>query len=672
MVSFFEELKRRKVYRVAVAYAIAAGGVIQLASAVFPAWDLPVWALRLVIVLLLVGFPIALVLAWAFDVTPSGIQATPKVMPGHAGSGAVGHRRRNVFLLLGAGLTIAIVAGFFLLPRVAARKVEKSIAVLPFENFSDDKSNAFFADGIQDDILTALSRIKDLKVISRTSVMGYRNSSKNVREIGKALGAAAILEGSVRSDGKQIRVNVQLINAENDQHIWANEYDRKLTDVFQIQSSLAHEIADALQAHLSPSEEARMTRSPTADGEAYLAFVQARDLHSSLEDRAKLEQAEQLYQRALQLDPNFALAAAGLSMLQSWIYHTFDPTPERRDRAQELANRAVGLQPELPEAHLALGYFYYYGALDFEAALKQFAIARKGLPNSVEVMLLVGAIQRRQGNWAESNANIEKAVALSPKDAWALQNLAMSYEMERRYSDAEAAVDRALKAKPASFSLLEIKARIAMERSGDLSVAQRILDQSSGALVDEVSKLQVGLSRARLLMFQRKFQEAAEVVKALPEAQLAKNEMLADAAFILGRALRGLGDEAGARAAFTRAREVIEQGLAQGRRSVDTRCAYALVLAYLGEKERAVREAEAAVAELPLSKDAFKAPDLLSNLAETYAIAGDKDRAIVTIEKLLNVPSLTTPAILKLDPVWDSLRDDPRFQKLLTIQPVSA
>ena len=415
-----------------------------------------------------------------------------------------------------------------------------------------------------------------------------------------------------------------------------------------------------------------MTRSPTENGEAYLAFVQARDLHGSLEDHAKLEQADQLYQRALQLDPNFALAAASLSMLQSWIYHTFDPAPARRDRAQELAKRAVGLQPELPEAHLALGYFYYYGAADFDAALEQLAIARKGLPNSVEVMLLIGAIQRRQGNWAESNANIEKAVALSPKDAWALQNLAMSYEMERRYSDAEAAVDRALKAKPASFSLLEIKARIAMERSGDLSVAQRMLDQSSGALVDEVSKLQVGLSRARLLMFQRKFQEATEVVKALPEAQLGRNEMLADAAFILGRAQRSLGDEAGARVAFSRAREIIEQGVAQGRRSVDTRCAYALVLAYLGERERAVREAEAAVAELPLSKDAFKGPDLLSNLAETYAVAGDKDRAIATIEKLLNVPSLVTPAILKLDPVWDSLRDDPRFQKLLTLQPVSA
>ncbi|MGH7936380.1 MAG: hypothetical protein ACREF8_05175, partial [Chthoniobacterales bacterium] len=286
MTGFFEELQRRKVYRVAVGYVIAAGGIVQLASAVFPAWELPNWTLRLVIVLLLAGFPMALILAWAFDITSRGIEATrPLAVTG----GHVRHRRRNVFLLLGLSFVIAIVAAFFILPRVAATKVEKSIAVLPFENYSDDKSNTYFADGIQDDILTALSRISDLKVISRTSVMGYRNSSKNVREIGKALGAGAVLEGSVRREGNRVRVNVQLINAENDQHIWANEYDRELNDVFAIQSDLAREIAGALQAKLSPSEKARMTHKPTESGEAYLAFVQARDLQWVMDDTEKMK-----------------------------------------------------------------------------------------------------------------------------------------------------------------------------------------------------------------------------------------------------------------------------------------------------------------------------------------------------------------------------------------------
>src|SRR5438552_18008259 len=237
MSGFFEEVKRRKVYRVAAAYVIAGGGIIQLASAAFPAWELPNWALRFVIVLLLIGFPIALTLAWAFDVTSQGIETTPTALPGT-------HRRRNVMMLVATGVIVSAVAGFFLLPRASARKIDKSIAVLPFENLSDEKENAYFADGIQDDVLTNLSKIGDLKVISRMSVMSYRGEgTRNAREIGKALGVAALLEGSVRRIGNRVRVNVQLINANNDEHIWAEDYDRDLTDVFAIQTDLAQKIA---------------------------------------------------------------------------------------------------------------------------------------------------------------------------------------------------------------------------------------------------------------------------------------------------------------------------------------------------------------------------------------------------------------------------------------------
>src|SRR3989449_10700110 len=258
MSSFFEEVKRRKVYRVAAAYVIAAGGIIQLASAAFPAWELPNWALRLVIVLLLIGFPIALILAWAFDVTAQGIRTTPSVSAPRA------HRRRNMILLVATGVIISAAAGFFLLPRVSAHKIDKSIAVLPFENLSDEKENAYFADGMQDDILTNLSKIGDLKVISRMSVMSYRGTgARNAREIGKALGVATLLEGSVRRVGNRVRVNVQLIDANNDEHVWAEDYDRDLTDVFAIQTDLAQKIASALQAKLSPTEKARLDNRPT-------------------------------------------------------------------------------------------------------------------------------------------------------------------------------------------------------------------------------------------------------------------------------------------------------------------------------------------------------------------------------------------------------------------------
>src|SRR5215468_7918601 len=272
MSGFFEEVQRRKVYRVAVAYIIAAGFIIQIGSAVFPAWELPNWTFRLVVVLLLVGFPIALILAWAYDVTPQGIRATP------APTTSRPRLRRNLIMLIGTGVIISVAAGFFLLPRVSARRIEKSIAVLPFQNLSDEKENAYFADGMQDDILTNLSKIGDLKVISRISVNSYRdNATRNAREIGKALGVATLLEGSVRRNGNRVRVNVQLINTDNDEHIWAEDYDRDLTDVFAIQTDLAQKIASALQAKLSQSEKARIDRRPTQDSDAYLLYMQAHD-----------------------------------------------------------------------------------------------------------------------------------------------------------------------------------------------------------------------------------------------------------------------------------------------------------------------------------------------------------------------------------------------------------
>src|SRR5437660_2127029 len=417
MTGFFEEVRRRKVYRVAAAYIIAAGGVIQLASAAFPAWELPNWALRLVIVALLMGFPIALILAWVYDITAQGVRATPTpAMPGS-------HRRRNIVMLVTTGVIISAAAGFFLLPRVSAHKIDKSIAVLPFENQSDEKENAYFADGIQDDVLTNLSKVGDLKVISRTSVMPYRGKASNLREIGKTLGVGAILEGSVRRIGNRVRVNVQLINADTDEHMWAEDYDRDLTDVFAIQTDLAQQIVRELQAKLSPMEKAQIERRPTENGEAYLAFVQAHNLSGAFESLEKLRQSEQLYQRAIELDPNFALAIARYSQLQSWIVHDVERTPERREKARTLAEQAMQLQPDLSEAHLALGFSYYYGDTKYEAALREFEIARRGLPNESEVYLAIGAIQRRQGKWAESIASLEKAASVNRKDTWPRQQL---------------------------------------------------------------------------------------------------------------------------------------------------------------------------------------------------------------------------------------------------------
>lgn len=615
------------------------------------------------IVLILAGFPITLILAWAFDVTPTGIERTPKEET--AAQAASPRLRRNVILLIAAGIVVSIAAGFLVLPHATARKIEKSIAVLPFQNLSEEKQNAFFADGIQDDILTNLAKIGDLKVISRTSVMSYRDKPPSVREIGKALGVSAVLEGSVRKEKNRVRVNVQLINAANDDHIWAEEYDRDLTDVFVIQSDLAQKIAQQLQAKLSPNEKAQLTRKPTENAEAYLAFVQAHNLFVR-EDYAKLQQAEQLFERALQLDPNFALAAAGLSQLQSWIYHANDPVPARRERARTLAQRALELQPDLPEGHLALGFSYYYGDGNFETAEKEFAIAQKGLPNQSEAYLALGAIQRRQGRWPESTANLQKAAELNPNDSWPLQNLAFNYQMLRDFDSANSTVDRALKIDSKNITLHGLKAKFALAEKGDLSMAMHALAWLEKMPDGKTKAEALVIGKVGFLLLQRKFEEALQIAESIPDDQLSTNEELLCGKYLLiGISRRCLKDEEGARASLTRAKELAEAQLKENPDSWDAHLHRGYALAYLRDKDGAAAEAERAMQALPESKDAFNGPDVTETAAKIYAAIGDTDRAINLITGLLGHPAALTVETLKLDPEWDPLRNDPRFQALI-------
>ena len=659
MSGFFEEIKRRKVYRVAAAYAVVAGGVIQLASAVFPAWELPGWALRLVIVLLLVGFPISLILAWALEVTPQGIRTTPSPP-------TAPRRRRNVVALVAIGVIVSAAAGFFLLPRASARKIEKSIAVLPFENFSDDKENAFFADGIQDDILTNLAKIGDLKVISRTSVMPYRGKDKNVREIGKALGVSAILEGSVRKSGNRVRVNVQLINAANDQHMWAEEYDRDLADVFAIQTDLAQKIAKELQAKLSPTEKAMMTRKPTENGEAYLAFVQAHTLQMDLEDLEKLKQAEQLYDRTLQMDPNFALAAAAYSRIESWIYHTFDPTAPRKEKARTLAESAMKLQPDLPEGHIALGFCYYYGDRDYDRAMQEFLAARRGLPNDSEAHLAIGAIQRRQGKWTESSANFKKAAELSPKETWALQNLVFNYQYQRNFDAANKTIDRALKLAPESLSLWSVKAQLELSEKGTFEIVERGIKVLAAKPMSDDMRSHYTSAIVQTLVLERKFAEALREAEGMNEELLARDpEGLLSKFEVLGLVKKMLHDDAGAREAFLQAKGYVEKYLSGAPEEAKRHSRLAEILAWLGEKDAAIAEAKRATELLPESVDAFDGPVATLALAKVCVIVGEYDKGLDLVDDLLSRPSPLTVALLKVDPVMDPVRQNPRYLQLL-------
>ena len=579
----------------------------------------------------------------------------------------VRRRRRNAFVLAGSGMAALLVVGLFLLPRAFARKIDKSIAVLPFESLSDDKENAYFADGIQDDVLTNLSKISDLNVISRTSVMPYRGKGSNVREIGKALGVATLLEGSVRRVGNRVRVAVQLINTENDEHLWAEDYDRELTDVFAIQTDLAQKIAGELQAKLSPSEKAQFEHKPTENGEAYLAFVQGHDLSCTFEDFEKLKQGEQLFERALDLDPNFALAVARYSQLESWIVHTFDPTPARREKARGLAERALQLQPDLPEAHLARGVSYYYGDNDYDAALKEFEIAQRGLPNESEIYLYIGSIQRRQGKWAESTANMEKAVSLNPKDVWPLQNLTFNYAMVRNYDKANKTIDRALALNPTAIELWEVKSKLAIADKGDFSVAERGFAAVKSVQMTNAQKVTVASGRAEVFLLEGKYTEGLQEAESLRDDQLAGYPGgLWSKYYYIGSARKALQDQPGARAAFLRARSAAEDSLKQNPDAAKLRIQLAKALAHLGEKDAALAEAQRASELEPESKDAFEGPDITEGVAQVQTIVGENNRAIEILDGLLSRPSGVTVQILRINPIWDPLRKDPRFQALLT------
>src|SRR5262245_26369186 len=659
MSGFFDEVQRRMVYRVAAAYIIAAGFIIQIGSAVFPAWELPGWAFRFVVVLLLVGFPIALILAWAYDVTPQGIRATPT--PSAPGS----HRRRNVIMLIVIGVAISAAAGFFLLPRVSARKVEKSIAVLPFQNLSAEKENAYFADGIQDDILTNLSKIGELKVISRMSVMSYRGDGvRNAREIGKALGVATLLEGSVRRIGNRVRVSVQLINANDDEHIWAEDYDRDLTDVFAIQTDLAQKIAAALQAKLSPNEKAQLDRRPTKNSDAYLLYVQAHD-YANQPDRPHETslKAEELFEQAIKLDSNFALAFAGLSMVQSWLYHEAEPTPARREKARLNANESLRLQPDLPEGHLALGFSYYYGDRDYERALTEFEIAKRDLPNQADAYSAIAAIQRRQGKWTDSTANFEKSASLDPKNANRLFNFAFNYMAQRDFETADKIFDRAIAADPQSFGARGMKAGLAIISNGDVGFAENQLSllppeyDPDGYVTSE---------RVWLLTLKRRFDDALQVAQQFRGETLRYPDFgLCPKASLEGRVYRFKDDKLNAQAAFERARTVAEKLLGDAPSDPGRHAELGLVFAGLDQKEDAIKEGKKAMELLPETEDAVDGPKATAALAQIYAWVGEHDEAFRLLDHLLTVPNGLTVPLLKLDPVWDPLRNDPRFQALI-------
>jgi TolB-like protein/class 3 adenylate cyclase/Flp pilus assembly protein TadD len=544
---------------------------------------------------------------------------------------------------------------------------EKSIAVLPFENLSDEKENAYFADGVQDEILTGLSRVADLKVISRTSVMQYKTGTRrNLREIATDLGVAHVLEGSVQRAGGRVRVNAQLIDARTDTHLWAERYDRDVADVFAIESEVAGKIVAQLQAKISPSEKAAIEKAPTTDLVAYDLYLRAQALFADTSDaihaREKLPQAAQLLDEAVARDPHFLQAWCLLSRVHSVAYFRgHDHTPARLGVANAAVEAALRLQPDAGEAHLALAIYYYHGFRDYGRARSELAIARRTLPNNADIFLYTGLIDRREGHWEEATRNMERALELDPRNFFIVQQLALAYGWQRRYAHEARTYDRALTIVPGDPYCRIQRAQVALDWRADIkpfqvTLATLMAENPSAAPVER------GIYIA---LCERTAAAATRALTNYPREGVANNGVNYPYAYWEGAVARCQGDSARARTAFTAARREVEKTVEQ---QPDFAAAFSLlgmIDAGLERKEEALREGRRGCELLPISKDAIDGADIAINLAQIYAWGGEKDRAIEQIAAVERVPNTLSYGLLKLHPYWDSLRGDPRFEKIV-------
>jgi TolB-like protein/class 3 adenylate cyclase/Tfp pilus assembly protein PilF len=548
---------------------------------------------------------------------------------------------------------------------------EKSIAVLPFENYSRDPDNAYFADGIQDEILTRLAKIADLKVISRTSTQHYKSAPENLTEIAKQLGVAHILEGSVQKSGDAVRVNVQLIKAANDSHLWADTFDRKLTDIFSVESEVAKAIADQLRAKLTGEEEQVIAAKPTDNSEAYDAYL--RGLAYTLKTAATPANAlgaQKYLREAVRLDPKFALSWALLSFVEArgYLTTTIQPTVALREEARQAAETALTLQPNLGEALYAKGYYYYGCLKDYDTAVRYFAQARQFLPNSSRIPESLAYVARRRGQWDQSESHFNEAERLDPRNVNVLSQHAISYFCLRRFAEALRKFDQVLDIIPDDLDTLVEKAAVA-QAEGDLPRASALLAPLHPN-ADDFGAVETQVYQA--LLERRPAQITPRLKEILAKPDAALGYINAELRFWLGWAQEVAGDHAAAQESWRQARSELEPFLKEQPENLALIGDLALTNMGLGDKAAALTLVERAIALNPIKKDALDGPATIEILARVAARMGEPDRAIAALQKLLSIPCQgalaanvpLTPALLRLDPMFDPLRDDPRFQKL--------
>jgi TolB-like protein/Tfp pilus assembly protein PilF len=679
--NFFAELKRRNVYKVAVAYAVVGWLLVQVATQVFPFFEIPNWAVRLVVLAIVIGFPIALVIAWAFELTPQGLKRTEDV------DLAARSRRKSYAWIYVVVVGVSFSIGLFFIGRYTARNTgsaarteaatgssipQKSIAVLPFENLSDDKNAAYFADGIQDEILTKLASIADLKVISRTSTAKYKSKPEDLKIVSQQLGVATVLEGSVQKAADKVRVNVQLIDARADSHLWAKSYDREMKDVFAVESEVAQEIADSLQAKLSPAEASTLATAPTKDPAAYDLFLKGefeeRLADSSLEAES-FDRGAAWYRQAIARDSGFALAMARL--VQNRIQrHWFIEQMSEAELAQlrSVAEQAVALAPNLAQVHVALGQFYYHGYRQYEQALAEFERALQLQPNASTALEYSGYVHRRQGQWERCLDELKRALEQDPRNASIAANFANTYLPLRMWKEAERTSRHALEIDPQAADGMRTLLGSIVNGSGDINEAQRVL-----ATFPAENKILVNSNfgdvrgmigdRAYVFVLARDFQAALKVWEAAGNTAVDERRQLSArvAIRVLG------GDLIGAQAEAEKARQLLEERLRERPNDISSMTQLSWVYLALKRNSDAIKLARQATNLLPPEKDVVVGNILLAGLAEIEARTGATADAIALLRRLLSVPAGGSVSIarLKIDPVWDPIRNDPGFQQLL-------
>src|SRR5438034_1257628 len=668
--NFFAELKRRNVYKVAIAYVVAGWALAQGIAQVFPVFDVPNWIVRLIVGLIVIGFPITLIFAWAFEITPEGLKRTAEA-DAKPRSGRPINRTWIYIVVVGVAISLAL---FFLGRYTAGTRAtssgdRKSIAVLPFASLSGDKNDAYFADGVQDQILTNLAKLSDLKVISHTSVRQYKTGAeRNMREIGRQLGVAYIMEGSVQRARDRLRINAQLIDARTDTHVWAETYDRTAADLFAIQSELAESIVTQLKAKLSPQQKAEIEERPTQDLDAFELYLQAKAIIDSYinatDVRAALLQALKSLDDAIQRDPNFVSAYCYAARANDLLFFfDLDPSPERISLADAAVKAALRLRPDSAEAHFARGDYYFRCLRDYDRAQEELAIARPGLPNSTPFFILSGYINRRRNHFADAERDFSTAFALDPRNPNAYNLLADTYVLERRFPEAVHVYDNVLAAGEQVPIVRFRRASCTLWGTGNTRPLRDVLAKFPDM---EFAGGQTP-ARAWMAMLEGNYDEAERVLAASPRQDFQD----IDFSFYFPKSwyqamiARAKGDSVRATAAFRECREILAQRLIVKPEHARTIAVLAQVDAGLGQKDLAVREAQHAIDLMPISKDIYDGALVLEGLAQVYAWSGDRDRAIGLVQKLVTMPGYTNYGRLKLHPLWSPLRADPQFEKIV-------